>query len=70
MDQYRKPTKGQRVAAGARDNAGALGVGLPVIVVWVLGEYAGIDMPDEVISAVSGIVGVIGGVLGSKLREW
>lgn len=62
-------TKTQQIANGARDNAGALGAGLPVIAVWLLTTYAGVSMPLEVATAVGSIAGAIGGAIGAKLRS-
>ena len=62
-------TGGQKFKDGARDNAGALGAGLPVIAVWALTQYAGLDMPVEVATAVGGIAGAIGGAISAKLRS-
>lgn len=50
----------QKAAAGARNNADAMGVGLPVIIVWGCSQFISIDMPMEVAVAIGGVIGSFG----------
>ncbi len=62
-------SKGQKVADGARENAGPLGVGLPVIGLWLLSVYGGIEPPAHVASAIGGILGAAGMAIGAHIRR-
>lgn len=46
-----------KAAAAARNNADAMGVGLPVIIAWALETYGGVQVPTEVAVAAAGLLG-------------
>lgn len=54
-------TARQRAALGAKHNADALSVGLPVVIMWAAQTYLGTDIPAEVAIAIGGILGSVGG---------
>lgn len=42
-------------------SSAAIGVPLGIVVVWALHQFAGVDMPAEVASAVGALVGALSG---------
>ncbi len=62
-------TNTQKFAEGTKDNAGALGAGLPVIGIWLITAYGGVELPPEVAGAIGGILGALGGAIGARVRK-
>ena len=69
FEQPKKETTASKVAEGTKENAGALGAGLPVIGMWLLTAYGGVDVPAEVATAIGGILGALGGAIGARVRR-
>lgn len=55
------PSKMERFNQGTRKNSEALGLSLSVIMVWVLKDILGIEIPPEVMAALFTAIGIIVG---------
>ena len=58
-------TRTQGMIHGARRNADTIGVGLPVIIMWVAATFGGVEVPAEVAVAIGGVIASV----GAKIRE-
>lgn len=56
-------SKAQQAADGLRNNAPGLGVGLPVVILWAVRTYTGVDMPIEVAGAIAGMMAGAGSMI-------
>lgn len=50
----------------AKQTASGVGISISVILAWALDTYTGVALPVEVVAAVSGLIGVVGGWISDK----
>ena len=50
----------------SKQTASGVGISLSVILAWALDTYTGVTLPVEVVAAVSGLIGVVGGWISNR----